>query len=429
MSTPLFALIDCNNFFVSCERVFRPDLEGKPVVVLSSGDGCVVARSNEARAIGVPMGAPAFKHKALFKEHSVVQFSANFELYGDISRRITEILTSITPRLEVYSIDESFLDISQLAIADYEQWGGRVRETILRWTGVPTRIGIAPTKTLAKLAGELTKNDPDRRGVRMINPEDREDLSHSLLKTPLENIWGVGWRLAPKLRAQGIATAYDVAQLPYAAGRQYFGSIHGERLVRELRGQSCSPLEAIHQDTKSIAATRTFGADTSEPYVIESALANFVTKAAARMRRQHLTTQKLSLFLTTSRHKPGYRQWHHEVKLDEPTLDTGTLISQAVQLFNQLHEPGSAYHRAGITLSSLRPEEALQTDLLGYVHPEQLCKAKARLRAVDALNSRYQTNIVRYAAESLATSWQPLRKLRSPLYVTAWQDLPKITIK
>jgi DNA polymerase V len=425
---PLFALIDCNNFFVSCERVFRPDLEGKPTVVLSSGDGCVIARSNEARAIGVPMGAPVFKHRQLLKDNNVVQFSANFELYGDISRRITEILTSITPRLEVYSIDEAFLDISQLEIKDYEAWGKQVRELILKWVGVPVRIGIAPTKTLAKLASELTKSDPDRRGVRRLMP-DSEDLQHSLQQTPLEAIWGVGWRLAPKLRAIGLSTAYDISQLPYATARKHFGSIHGEKLVRELNGQSCEPLEAVQQETKSISATRTFGEDTNQPHVIEAALATFVTRAAIRLRSHNLAAQKLSIFLTTNRHKPNYQKWYREIKLDEPTLDTGVLINQAIALFSTFHEPSNWYHRAGITLSSLKPADSYQTDLLGYVRPAELSKAKARLQAVDAINTKYAAGTVRYAAQDLANSWQPLRKLQSPRYTTSWKELPKAGIK
>lgn len=429
MTELLFALIDCNNFFVSCERVFRPDLEGKPVVVLSSNDGCVVARSNEARAIGIPMGAPAFKYKELFKKEGVIQFSANFELYGDMSRRITEILTSITPRLEVYSIDESFLDVSQLDINDYEAWGRQVRETVLKWTGVPTRVGIAPTKTLAKLASELTKSDPDRRGVQLIAPLDKDALQACLSKTPIESVWGIGWALAPKLRARGFNTAWDVASLSSAAARQCFGSVHGERLMRELSGQSCLPLEGIHQETKSISVTRTFGADTSEPHVVESALANFMAKAAVRMRRQNLTTQRISIFATTSRHKPGYRQWKLERKLSEPLLDTGKLINEALSMFGEFYEPGMMYHRAGVTLNSLRLQGALQTDLLGYVHPEESTKAKARLQAVDGLNKRFQKNVVRYATEDLATSWQPLRRLHSPHYTTSWQDLPKVVVK
>lgn len=206
MKKPLFALIDCDNFFVSCEKIFRPDLEGHPCVVASSNDGCVVARSAEARAVGVPMGAPIFKHRTLFDEHHIKVFSANFELYGDISRRITEILTTITPRLEVYSIDESFLDIARLDITDYTEWGKLVRDRIAQWVGVPVSIGIAPTKTLAKLAAEQAKTDPAHGGVLYLTPQN---TNKNLAKTRLEDIWGIGRRSGPKLRARGLSTALD----------------------------------------------------------------------------------------------------------------------------------------------------------------------------------------------------------------------------
>lgn len=199
----VFALIDCNNFFVSCERIFRPDLEGRPVVVMSSNDGVVVARSNEAKALGIPMGAPVFKYRQLFRDKKVIQFSANFELYGDISRRITAILKTITHRFEIYSVDESFLDLSNLSIKDYEAWGRIVREKILRWVGIPVSIGIAPTKTLAKLASDYAKKHPETEGV--ISMRGNPKFLDILAGVPIGDVWGVGWRLTPKLRGEGIS--------------------------------------------------------------------------------------------------------------------------------------------------------------------------------------------------------------------------------
>ncbi len=201
---PVFALVDCNNFFVSCERLFRPDLEGRPVVVLSSNDGCAVARSNEAKALGIPMGAPAYKYRRLFKEQGVVQFSANFELYGDVSNRIVRLLTGVTPRTEVYSVDESFLDLSQLEISDYQQWGSWLCERISREVGVPVAVGIAASKTLAKLAAARAKHAEQASGVLdLINLPDDTRAVH-LLRTPINDVWGVGWRLTPRIRAEGL---------------------------------------------------------------------------------------------------------------------------------------------------------------------------------------------------------------------------------
>ncbi|MEK7153237.1 MAG: hypothetical protein AAB834_04775, partial [Patescibacteria group bacterium] len=202
----VYALIDCNNFFVSCERIFRPDLEGKPVVVLSSGDGCAVARSNEAKRLGVPMGAPVFKHRQLFEKHNIIKFSANFELYGDISKRITALLTTITPRIEIYSVDESFLDLSELPIEDYAAWGRAIRNAIMRHIGVPVSIGIAPSKTLAKLAAEIAKQHDGYKGSFSFVDLEASRREAALQSMPIEEVWGIGRKLAPKIRAEGIAT-------------------------------------------------------------------------------------------------------------------------------------------------------------------------------------------------------------------------------
>lgn len=427
-SAPLFALIDCNNFFVSCELVFRPDLRGKPVVALSSGDGCVIARSNEAKAIGIPMGAPVYKYRQLFKEHSVASFSANFELYGDISRRITEILTSLTHRLEVYSIDESFLDISQLDIKDYEAWGREVRHTILKWVGVPVRIGIAPTKTLAKLASDQSKSDPSLRGVSFLAPQSQK--YHRALETMrIEKLWGIGRRQAPKLRARGIGNAWQLAQISETQARSILGSVQGARLHAELLGSSCFPLELIGKDQKMISATRTFGEDTNEPHVIEAALASFVARAAARLRAQHLTTQRLSIFLSTNRHKPGHRTWHKEIKLPGPLVDTGKLTGLAVELLHAIYVKGAQYHRGGITLSSLKPERALQTDLLGYIDLKAHKQDVGRMTALDKIRAKYGHAGLHYAAEDLSLSWTPKRNQKSPRYTTHWEELPRVKIK
>ncbi len=424
MTQPLFALIDCNNFFASCEQVFRPGLAGKPLVVLSCNDGCVIARSAEARALNIPMAAPAFKYKELFKQHGVLQFSANFELYGDISRRITEILTSITPRLEVYSIDESFLDISQLDIPDYTEWAARLRQIIFQWVGVPVSIGIAPSKTLAKLAGERAKRDLSLGGILSLEqPMDREQY---LRQTPVEDIWGIGRKLGPRLRATSIATAADVARLSPLQGRGLIGSIHGEKLVRELGGQSCYPLERLHKDQVMISASRTFGNDTTQQHVVESALASFVARASQRLRVSHRVATRLSIFLSTDRHKPGYRGWGKELVLDQPTADTGILISLAAQIFDTIYEKGAQYHRGGIVLSGFVADSELQTDLLGLRSPTVFDRSRQRMQAVDALQTRYGRQTMYYAAEKLAGDWQPRVNIRSPRYTTCWEDLPKV---
>jgi DNA polymerase V len=428
MKQPIFALVDCNNFFVACEKVFRPDLEGKPVVVLSINDGCVVARSNEAKAIGIPMAAPAFKYRRLFQDYGVVQFSANFELYGDISRRITQLLTSITPRIEVYSVDESFLDLSQLQIDDYEQWGRMVRERILQWVGVPVSIGIAPSKTLAKLASDRGKKDLSLGGVLNLFDIAPKTRDRHLQALPLEDVWGIGRRLAPGLKAIGLLNAYDIANLPPKLARQLIGSVHGEQMVRELNGESCYPLFREGATQKSIARTRTFGEDTDDIGALEAAIATFATRAAHRLRKDKMLTRRAGLFICTNKHKPGYKTWSREIKLDTPTADTGLLIRDLVALLGELVQPHLLYHRAGVWLHDFVPAESLQTDLLGFVDTKGHDASINRMKALDGLNLRYGKHTVHYAAEELGHAWEPRYNLRSPRYTSRWEELPIVRI-
>lgn len=422
---PVFALVDCNNFFVSCERVFRPNLQDKPVVVLSSNDGCAVSRSNEAKALGIPMGAPAFKYRELFERHRVNKFSANFELYGNMSRRITQLLATITPRLEVYSVDESFLDLSQLDIRDYTAWGHTVREAILQWTGIPVSIGIAPSKTLAKLASDRGKKLPELNGV--LNLIDTSDKDMYLESMPVEDVWGIGWRLAPKVRAEGIGNALRLSQLRPQRAQQLMG-IRGRQLVAELNGTACFPLELEHQKPKSILRSRTFGEDTHGANVVEAALASFTTTAAFRLRQSRQLTRRAGIFIDTNKHKPGFRRWSREVVYHTPTADTGRLISDVIDLFGMVYRHDMSYHRAGVWLSDFVPADRLQTDLLGAVDPAAHERSMSRMQAIDAINERFGKRSIRYAAEDLAQTWQPVRKLRSPRYTTNIDEIPTARI-
>jgi DNA polymerase V len=363
---PLFALIDCDSFFVSCERLFRPDLEGRPVVVLSSNDGCAISRSNEAKALGIEMAAPAYKYRQLFKEQGVVTFSANFELYGDISERITRLLSSITPRIEVYSVDEAFLDLRELEIKDYTEWGRMVRHRILHDVGMPISMGIAPTKTLAKLAREHAKKEAGLAGVLSLADLNPQELKNYLLKTQINQIWGVGWRLAPKLRAEGIYNALDLAETRPRLAQQLMG-VHGRQLVAELGGQSCHPLEAFGRVRQTVMNGRMFGADTSDFQVIEAAIASLTARAAFSLRREGLRARGASLNLSTSRHKPGYERQQLGIKFITPTADTGHITAQLVVAAGRLFKSTKSYHRANVLLYDLVGQDNLQTDLLGDV--------------------------------------------------------------
>lgn len=425
MKSPIIALIDCNNFFVSCERIFRPDLNGKPVVVLSSNDGCAVARSDEAKALGIPMGAPAFKYRQLFKEHDVIQFSANFELYGDISQRIVSLLMSVTPHIEVYSVDESFLDLSELAITDYEAWGRAVRDLIWRSVGVPVSIGIAPTKTLAKLAASRAKKLPKLQGVLDLITCSLEDRHDYLATTPLRDIWGIGWRLAPELQALGVQTANDLAHFPIKLASQMMG-VHGRQLITELNGVACYPLERPHKPQAMISRGRQFGEDTSQLSVIESAIASLTARAAATLRHDGQLARTATLILRTNRHKPDYQSLSKAVSFLTPTADTGTLSAALLTAAEALHSPHLAYHKADVMLHDLIPASALQTDLLGDVRPPQADREVARMQAVDELNERFGKGHIVFAAERLSQAWRPRYQLGSPRYTSSWTELPEI---
>lgn len=422
MSRPIIALVDCNNFFVSCERVFRPELEGKPVVVLSSNDGCMVARSNEAKALGLPMAGPAFKYRQIFQDNNVVQFSANFELYGDISRRITDVLTTITPRIEVYSVDEAFLDLSELHIPDYTTWGHMVREAIMQWVGVPVSIGIAYSKTLAKLGSDRAKKDPSLNGVLDLTVQGSTLYSH-LEKTDIRDVWGIGWRLAPKIRAEGIMTAHEFSRLRPRHAQQLMG-IHGRQLVAELNSTSCYPLDREGKPRKSIARTRTFGRDTNDLGPIEAAITSFATQAAFRLRVSKQVTCRAAIFLATNKHKPGYQHWTQQILYQTPTADTGRLIATLLDKLSQAYNPNQQYHRAGVLLWDFLPAGNLQTDLLGKVDVLSETKAAERMRTIDTINEKFGKETVHYASQDLGNQWRPRYNLRSPRYTTKLDELP-----
>lgn len=428
----VLVLIDCNNFFVSCERLFHPDLEGKPIVVLSSNDGCAISRSQEAKTLGIPMGAPAFKYRSLFETHRVHSFSANFELYGNISRRITSLLRSITPQIEIYSVDESFLDITSLQITDYEAWGAMVREHILHWVGIPVSIGIAPTKTLAKLANLAAKKQPELGGVlsfmqaTAIGPWFDQTRSDSYLaQTAVEDVWGIGYRLAPKLRATGLGTALSFARAKPKEIQKLRG-IQGRQTQAELTGISCFPLELYTKAPQSISVSRTFGHDTNDQHIVEAALASFVAKGAYKLRRSKQLTASITLFLTTSKHKPAYQAWKQYISLIQPTADTEALLTATLATFRTLYMTGKQYHRAGIILSEFTPDRQLQTDFFGSVDTSRHERQQHKAIAVDSIKNKYGSSSIRNAAELLSDEWQPMAKIRSPRYVSNWQELPII---
>ena len=414
----MYALIDCNNFFVSCERLFRPELEGKPVVVLSNNDGCFISRSQEAKAIGLPMGAPLFKWKNEVKTHSVRLFSANFELYGDISQRIVTLLREVTPLVEVYSIDECFLDISRLEIKDITVWATSVGRRIRREVGIPVSIGVAPTKTLAKVASTYAKK---HGGVYAVVDEiHRETLLRSL---PIEDIWGVGWRTAPKLRDKGISTAWQLVSASDAWLRQQF-TITGMRMVDELRGEVRIPFGDRHDTRKSIMRSRSFGHKVRDYHQLESAVATFAAQATARLRAQDSVARHVVITLSANRHVDGQQRVYLNtmVSLTEATCDTARFITAALEGLGSIYDDQFAYQKAGVTIVGIVPRDQWQLSMLSQ---ETRRDERADLMAaIDQLNRRYG-RVVYHASEKLSSdTWRSKHELRSPRYTTSWAELP-----
>jgi DNA polymerase V len=417
----MLALIDCNNFFVSCERLFRPDLEGKPVVVLSSNDGCAVARSNEAKALGIPMGAPAFKFRELFRRQGVITFSANFELYGDISQRITTVLSQVTPKIEVYSVDESFLDLSGLAIDDLTDWGRQLAKRLNRDIGVPVSVGIAPSKTLCKLAADRAKKRPELASALVL--QSTSSRKAHLEQTPVMDVWGVGRRLATRLKSIGVHTAWDIACLPPRYAQQLMG-IRGRQMVAELNGVGCLPLQQVDKPQQMVMRGRQFGHDTNQLGVIEAAVASLTARAAYHIRCDGQLARQATVSLSTNRNKPGYRRLSATVQLATPTADTGELCQQLVNAISNNFLGQPSYHKASVILHDLLPANALQADLFGIVRLAASERSQRRLAAVDLINKRHGAGHLRYAAEDLSQAWRPRRGQASQRYTTDWQELP-----
>jgi DNA polymerase V len=425
VTTPVFVLIDCNNFFVSCERVFRPDLRKKPVAVLSNNDGVIVARSNEVKALGIPMGVPYFKVRDQLKQHNVVLFSGNFSLYGDFSQRVVQILQTASPDIEVYSVDESFLEISHLPIKNYTAWGRELSNKIKQWTGIPVSVGIAPCKTLAKAAADFAKKNEDQKGAFSVIGDEQKRID--LLKwLPVRDVWGVGWGSAPKLQGRGIKTAYDLSLVSDKWAQEQL-TIRGLKTVRELRGESCIPLDNTSEPQQSIARTRSFGHNVRDYYELEGAVATFAASAAVKLRQQGEVTGAVMTFLRTSKHS-AEQKWYGSsqvVRLHPPGAETGRIIAAALEGLKQAYDPDFAYKKAGVILLGLTTVQQLAFDS----NPADMDRQKALMQTVDHFNNKYNTRLIRHAAEHPENqSWRSKREMRSLAYTTNWRELPKVKV-
>ncbi len=422
--TPTFALVDCNNFYVSCERVFNPTLIGKPVVVLSNNDGCVIARSNEAKAIGIPMGIPVFKIRDMIKAHGVHVYSSNYALYGDMSQRVIEILSEFTPDVEIYSIDEAFLDLSGFKRYDLTDYGHSIRSKTKKWTGIPVSVGIAETKTLAKIANRIAKKSEKAKGVLNLAGSPYRDSALAI--TDVEDIWGVGRSYSKLLRGVGINNALQLRDAPDSFIKKKMG-ITGLRILQELRGVSCYPLEQCPPPKKEITVSRAFKHPLEDKADINEAVAAYTSRGAEKLRVAHLEANILAVFLMTNPYNRESRYFNMKtIRLPFSTSNTSELIKYAHIGLNEIYKDGYLYKKAGITFRDLSSDRHTQTTFFDYKKDEY---SKKIMQAFDSINKRFGSDSVRYAATGSTGNqkWKTVFRHRSPSYTTNWDQLPRVS--
>ncbi|WP_207431496.1 Y-family DNA polymerase [Sabulibacter ruber] len=420
--TSLFALVDCNNFYASCERAFNPTLEGKPLVVLSNNDGCVIARSNEAKALGIQMGAPAFEIRDLMEREGVHVFSSNYELYGDMSRRVTMILAEYTPNLEIYSIDESFLDLGNFRHVNLEQHAREIWERVPRATGIPVAVGVSVTKTLAKLANRLAKKSKKANGVLVLT--DPMHIEAALKATEVGDIWGVGRRYAKKLAQFGIYTAYDLTQQTDSFVKKHM-TVVGLRTVRELRGEPCIELELAPPTKQNICTSRSFGEPLTQLSDIEEALAAHTVRCAAKLRKQQSCANAFTIILETSRFIDPRQTYLNSrtVQLESPTASELVLVPKALEALRILFRPGFRYKRTGILVSGLVPATQVQQSLF---EPDHRQRDQDLMQTLDFLRKRFGHTALRYGVQGTGKKWQLKSENLSPCYTTRLEGLLKV---
>jgi DNA polymerase V len=419
------AIVDCNSFYASCEKVFRPELEGRPIVVLSNNDGCIIARNEEAKFLGIPMGEPHFKAKELIQQHNIAVFSSNYALYGDMSRRVMLTLADINPQIEVYSVDEAFLDLSTFAISNLEEYGRFIKEKVGIWTGIPVSVGIARTKTLAKVANRLSKKHKTQTGGVMVLDKTETEKA-ALISTSVEDVWGVGRRYARFLRLSGVENALQLSQQSEIWAQKNLGGVVGVRLIRELNGIPCIELGHGAERKQMIASTRSFGNPVKMLSEMKEAIATYTSRAAEKLRLQKSAAGCIYVFMST-----GYfdlRQAYEKDSLFEllqtPTANTNELIEYALRITEKAFRPGTTYKKAGVILSALVDENAIQTSLFEPDRPDP--RGKKLANTIDLLNKRLVNDKVRFAATGMNKDWKTRSEVCSPEYSTKWKDIPLV---
>lgn len=413
------ALIDCNNFYASCEEVFDPALAGKPVVVLSNNDGCVISRNPQARKI-VPMGAPLFQYETLLGRHRTEILSSNYELYGDLSRRVSETLATFTPDIEKYSIDESFLEIAEDSNKSFDYLGREIREKVYKWTHIPVGVGFGATKTLAKIANRLAKKSAKANGVVDLYKSPHIDVA--LRRTDINDVWGIGRQYAKKMLSFGIKTALDLKYRNHRFIRKEF-TVVGSRTLLELNGIRCLPLELAAPRRKSIACTRSFGAPVETPEKCYNAVSSFLQTAAAKLREHRLAAQSLTVFIETNRFSPDYAGASETFRSAYPSDNIFELQFWLGNCFERIYKRGLVYKKAGVILDNLIPREGVTTRMF---REERLAPKVEKLQsAMDEINKKFGKGTIRLAAAQ-SGGWQTKTQRRSPRYTTRLDEVIKL---
>lgn len=414
----IFALVDCDNFYVSCERVFDPKLEGKPVVVLSNNDGCVVARSNEAKALGIKMAVPAFECKELFKKHKVQIYSSNYALYGDMSQRVMETLTQFTPNIEIYSIDEAFLSLAGFISKSLSSYAKDIKKTVKKWTGIPITVGIGPTKTLAKAAGKIAKRNSNYDGVLDIT--GHPDLDQLLDSLDVEDVWGVGHQYKKLLNRGGIYTALQLKKAPLEWIKSKM-TITGFLTVKELRGISCISLEEIPPAKKGIMCSRSFGRSVDSLAELKEAIATYASRAAEKLRQQRSVTSFTQVFLMTSLFTDEHPYVNtSSARLPVATSNTPDLITYSIRCLEKIYKSGYKYKKAGVVFNGIIPEDKIQLHL--FQRPN-LLKNQKLMRTIDLVNAKWGSDTIYYASSGVMKGWKMRQSKISPRFTTRWDEI------
>lgn len=421
----MFALADCNNFFASCERAFRPDLQGRPVIVLSNNDGCAIARSNEAKALGIRMGDPYFKIRHIVEKHNVAVFSGNMSLYGDMSQRVRWVLEEFAPAIEVYSIDEAFLDLRGLKGIDFDSYAKAISARCRKMTTIPVSVGIAPTKTLAKVASKLCKQYPKLNGgCYMHRPQDIEKV---LKKYPVEDVWGIGRRSVQKLHARYVRTAYDFISLPEEAVRKMMG-VTGVRTWKELQGIPCIGFEDGFDARQSICVSRSFSTEIYDCGELREQIANFASAVAQKLRKQHSLTCEIAVFAYTNRFKEDLPQTHASflVTFPTPTSEQREIVIAAASAVKEIFRKGYGYKKAGVIATRVTD----MSDAVRSIFEDTDASEKEHriTSALDAINRTYGDGTLKLAVQGSGKIRNTSEK-QSPHYTTRWNEIPKVSIK